>query len=42
MTLYIESTANQTDHFVDAFISKNVAYGYDAVQTFERIQPMPF
>ena len=31
MTLYTESVAAQTDHFADAFVRKNVVYGYDIV-----------
>ena len=38
MTLYKESIADQTDHFADVFVCKNVAYGYD-VMTFESTQP---
>ena len=34
MTLYMESVADQTDHFADAFVPKNVAYDYDVVTTF--------
>ena len=33
MTLYAESVADQTDHFTDAFVPENVAYGYDIVMT---------
>ena len=33
MTLYAESAADQTDHFVDAFFRKNVAHGLDIVTT---------
>ena len=29
----MESIVDQTDHFDDVFISKNVAYGYDVVST---------
>ena len=29
MTLYAESAADQTDHFADAFVRENIAYGYD-------------
>ena len=32
MTVYAESAADQTDHFVDAFVCKNVAHGPDVVQ----------
>ena len=28
MTLYMESAADQTDHFADVFVRKNVAHGY--------------
>ena len=42
MMLYMESAANQTDHFTDAFVCKNVAYSYDIVMTFESLQPTPF
>ena len=28
---YKESVVNQTDHFADAFVRKNVVYGYDVV-----------
>ena len=31
MTLYTESAADRTDHFANAFVSANVAHGYDAV-----------
>ena len=41
MTLYTERIADQTDHFADVFVRKNVAYGYD-VMTFESTQPTPF
>ena len=41
MTLYTESTADQTDHFADVFVRKNVEYGYHFV-TFVRTQPTPF
>ena len=33
MTLYTESIADQTNHFADAFVSENVAYGYGLVTT---------
>ena len=33
MALYTESDADQTDHFADAFVWENVAYGYDIVTT---------
>ena len=29
--LYTVSVAYQTDHFADAFVCENVAYGYDVV-----------
>ena len=29
MTLYMESAADQTDHFADVFVRENVAHGYD-------------
>ena len=35
MTLYTESVADQTDHFADVFVLENVAYGNDAVTTFD-------
>ena len=41
ITLYMESIADQTDHFADVFVRENVAYGND-VETFERTQPTPF
>ena len=28
---YTESVAGQTDHFADAFVCKNIAYGYDVL-----------
>ena len=31
MTLYMESVADQTDRFAEAFVRKNVAYSYDVV-----------
>ena len=31
MTLYVESAADQTDHFADAFVRENVARVYDVV-----------
>ena len=31
MTLYTESIADQTDHFADVFVRKNLAYGYEVV-----------
>ena len=33
MTVYIESVADQTDHFADAFVGEDVAYGYDVETT---------
>ena len=30
---YTESVADQTDHFADAFVCENVAYGYDIETT---------
>ena len=33
---YTESIADQTDHFADAFVRKNTAYGYDVVMTLCR------
>ena len=30
---YTKSVADQTDHFADDFVRKNVAYGYDFVKT---------
>ena len=42
MTLYTESVADQTDHFADAFVRVNIAYGYDAMMKFESLQLMPF
>ena len=32
MELYAESSADQTDHFVDAFVSNNLAHGHDVVR----------
>ena len=29
--LYTERVADQTDHFANAFVRENVAYGYDFV-----------
>ena len=37
-----ESVADQTDHFADAFVRKNVAHGYEVVTTFESLQLAPF
>ena len=31
--LYVESAADQTDHFDDAFDCETVAHGYDVVTT---------
>ena len=36
MALYAESAADQTDHFANAFVSENVAHGYDVVTTLWR------
>ena len=36
MALYMESVADQTDHFADVFVCENVAYGYDVVATLWR------
>ena len=33
MTLYAESTTDQTYHFADAFIRENVGHNYDVVAT---------
>ena len=33
MMLYTESAADQTGHFVDAFVCENVAQDYDFVTT---------
>ena len=33
MTLYTESIEDQTDHFTDAFVHENIAYGSDVVTT---------
>ena len=41
ITLFMESIDDQTDHFTDAFVPENVAYGYNVV-TFENLQPRPF
>ena len=38
MTLYTKRVADQTDHFADAFVLKNVAYGYDVVMTLYDIR----
>ena len=32
----MESVADQTDYFADAFVRENVAYGYDVVTTLRR------
>ena len=42
MTLYAESAADQTDHFADAFVRKNVVHGCDVVMTFESLTSTPF
>ena len=31
MMLYKESIADQTGHFADAFVYKNVTHGYDVI-----------
>ena len=37
MTLFIESAADQTDHFANAFVrKKNVIFGYEVVTTLCR------
>ena len=41
LLLYAESTADQTDHFANAFVCENVAYGYDVVTTLS-LQSTPF
>ena len=33
MTLYMESVADQTDHFANAIVCENVAYGCDVMTT---------
>ena len=33
MALYTESVADQTDHFPNAFVRKNIVYGYEVVAT---------
>ena len=33
MTLYMESVADQTDHFANVLVLENVAYGYDFMTT---------
>ena len=33
MTLYMESLADQSDHFADTFVRQDVAYSYDVVTT---------
>ena len=30
---YVESAADQTDHFAEAFVRENIVYGYDVVAT---------
>ena len=42
MMLYTESVTDQTDHFVDAFVHENVAYGCDDIMAFESLQPTLF
>ena len=39
--LVIYSIADQTDHFANAFIRKNVAYSYDVLM-FKSLQSTPF
>ena len=36
MTLYTERFPDQTNHFADVFVRKNVAYGDDVVTTLWR------
>ena len=36
MALYTESVMDQTDHFADAFVRENVAYGCEVVTTLWR------
>ena len=36
MKLFTESVADQHDHFANAFVRENVAYGYDVVTTLCR------
>ena len=38
----MESIADQTDHFADAFVRENIAYDYDFVTMFKTIQPTSF
>ena len=33
MMLHMENVEYQTDHFANAFVRENVAYGYDVVTT---------
>ena len=42
MTLYAESTADQTDHFADAFVCENIAHGLEDVMMFESLPSTPF
>ena len=35
MMLYMESVADQTDHFADVFVRENVAYGYDISRRYD-------
>ena len=43
MTLYTESTVDQSDYFADAFVFvKTLHVGYDVVMTFQSLQQMPF
>ena len=37
MTIYTDSAVDQTNHFADAFVRENVAYGSDVV-AFESLQ----
>ena len=41
ITLYEESTADQTDYFSGAFVCENVVHGY-GVLAFESLQSTPF
>ena len=42
MKSYMESVADQTDLFADAFVLENFAYGYEDVMKLESLQPTPF
>ena len=35
MALYMESVADQTDHFANAFVCENIAYCYDVRQHYD-------